>query len=61
MHLQYADNTYCVCVDLQIARITQTHPETSHFYTSSVTHFSSTHIMGVICGIIPLSHFMFIV
>ena len=61
MHLKYADNTYCVCVNFQIARIAQKHPETSNFCTSRITHFSSTHIVGVIFGTILLSHFMFIV
>ena len=61
MHLQYDDNTYCVCVDFQIARIIQKHPETSHFCSSCVTHFSSSHNMEVIFGIIPLSHLIFIV
>jgi hypothetical protein len=57
MHLQYTDNTYCICVDFQIARITQKHPDTNHFSISSVTHFSSPHFLRVIFGIILLSHF----
>lgn len=61
MHLQYTGNIYCVCVDFQMARITEKHTETSHFSTSSVTHFSSPHIVGVIFGIILFSHLIFIV
>jgi hypothetical protein len=61
MHLQYSDNTYCVCVDFQIATTTQKHPETSHVSTSSVTHLSSPHIAGLTLGVILLLHLIFIV
>jgi len=61
MHLHYSDNTYCVCVDFQIVKITQKHTETSHFSTARITHFSSPHIVKVIFGIILLSRLIFIV